>query len=132
MKIVKNLDELLEVIGAKKGDTINVVTPQFEREYKLSIDFIPEGLEELKTLIETCSCETLQKMGVGKWAEHGKDNDYLKEGEIHYLFPGEWYNSIPDGFEVVAISGTKEKFKKGISDDDIRFGCLPYGFIRKI
>lgn len=47
------------------------------------------------------------------------------------LFPGEWYNIIPDGFIVVGLSGEKYQFKNGKCDDDIRFGCLPYGITRK-
>lgn len=47
------------------------------------------------------------------------------------LFPGEWYNLIPDGFMVVGLSGERYQFQKGKSDDDIRFGCLPYGLTRK-
>jgi len=31
---------------------------------------------------------------------------------------------------VVDIFGEKEKFIKGVTDDDIRFGCLSYGFIQ--
>jgi hypothetical protein len=46
------------------------------------------------------------------------------------LFPGEWYNIIPDGFMVIGLSGEKYPFKRGKSDDDIRFGCLPYGILR--
>ena len=43
--------------------------------------------------------------------EKGKDNAL-------WLFPKEFYNNIPDGFEVITINGKKEKFKKGKSDDD--------------
>lgn len=46
------------------------------------------------------------------------------------LIPGEWYNSIPEGFELIDICGHKELFKKGETDNDIRFGCLAYGIIR--
>lgn len=134
MKIVNSVNELLDTIGAKKGDTINIMTPQFEREYELSIDFKPENSTELKALIETCPADVLLKMGVRKWSnyEESKDDDdnYLKEGEIHYLFPGEWYNLIPNGFEVTGIFGEKYLFKNGESDDDIRFGCLSFGFVR--
>lgn len=135
MKTVTNVNELIEAIGVKKGETINFMTPKFEREYELSIDFKPKNSDELKALIETCPADTLLKMGVRKWSnydENKKDDEdnYLKEGEIHYLFPGEWYNLIPNGFEVTGIFGKKYQFINGESDDDIRYGCLPYGFIR--
>ena len=43
------------------------------------------------------------------------------------LIPGEWYDSIPDGFIVTGLCGEEYPFKRGASDNDIRFGCLPYG-----
>jgi hypothetical protein len=51
---------------------------------------------------------------------------------IIMLFPGEWYASIPDGFEVITISGTREKFQPGVTDNDTRYGCLPYGILRPV
>ena len=46
------------------------------------------------------------------------------------MFPGEWYHSIPDGFLVTSLYGEQYEFKKKEADDDIRYGCLPYGFQR--
>ena len=54
----------------------------------------------------------------------------LAEDEDIILFPHEWYNVIPDGFIVTGLYGESYPFKRGKSDDDKRFGCLPYG-IRK-
>ena len=48
------------------------------------------------------------------------------------LFPGEWYGIIPDGFIVTGLYGEQYPFKNGKSDDDIRFGCLPYGILRPV
>ena len=56
----------------------------------------------------------------------------LIEDEDIILIPGEWYNAIPDGFIVTGLYGEKYPFKKGESDDDIRFGCLPYGITRVV
>lgn len=56
----------------------------------------------------------------------------IEHDEYILLFPGEWYGIIPDGFDVVGLCGERYKFKKGESDDDIRYGCLPYGITRKI
>lgn len=55
----------------------------------------------------------------------------LKEDMDIWLLPAEWYNSIPDEFELVSLSGEKHLFKKGKTDDDRRFGCLAYGILRK-
>lgn len=56
----------------------------------------------------------------------------LEEDEMVILFPGEWYDIIPDEFIVTGLDGEGYPFKKGESDDDIRFGCLPYGIRRKL
>lgn len=63
----------------------------------------------------------------------GRKGSVIEKKEIEHdilLIPGEWYNSIPEGFELYDICGHKELFKKGETDDDIRFGCLAYGIIR--
>lgn len=130
MKIVNSIDELMKELGIEPGEKVNIMTPQFEREYELEIKFIPKGSDEINALISSAPKDVLIKMGVRPWQKWPNEN-YLKENEVHYLFPGEWYKHIPDGFEIVSISGNKEKFVQGETDDDIRFGCLAYGFIRK-
>lgn len=55
----------------------------------------------------------------------------LEKDEDILLFPHEWYNVIPENFMVTGLYGEQYPFKKGDSDDDKRFGCLPYG-IRKL
>lgn len=54
----------------------------------------------------------------------------LQEDEWVLLFPGEWFDIIPEGFIVTGLYGEQYPFKRKEADDDIRFGCLPYG-IRK-
>lgn len=56
----------------------------------------------------------------------------LKEDREIWLLPAEWYNSIPEGYELFSLSGSSHLFKKGETDDDRRFGCLAYGILRKI
>ncbi|KKK42727.1 hypothetical protein LCGC14_3169610, partial [marine sediment metagenome] len=65
------------------------------------------------------SHEVLLKIGLSMW-EKG-----------HYLYPWEWYSSIPDGFPIVDINGRTEHFRIGETENDKRFGCLPYGFLIK-
>ena len=48
----------------------------------------------------------------------------------HYLYPATWYDQIPNGLPITDIGGKRELFKKGTTDDDQRFGALPYGFIK--
>ena len=64
------------------------------------------------------SKEALVKIGMGQWGEHGL-----------WLFPYQWYDHIPEGMELMCIDGTTEPFKKGVTDDDYRFGCLAFGIV---
>lgn len=57
--------------------------------------------------------------------------ELLEVDEDIILFPAEWYDIIPNGFLVTSLDGEQYHFKNGESDDDMRFGCLPYG-IRRI
>lgn len=56
----------------------------------------------------------------------------LEVDEDIILFPGEWYNIIPDGFKCTSLYGEESIFVKGKSDDDIRFGCIAFGIRRPI
>lgn len=94
---------------------ITIITPQFERVDGMKIDTIPSTPEQFDSL-KTLDDEALHELGMQEWGEYNL-----------WLFPKEWYNHIPDGYEVTIISGKKEKFKKGVTDDDIRFGMLAYG-----
>jgi len=102
---------------------VKIITPQFKRTGKLKKEYTPKNKADLNRIISDCTHKQLTNMGCGVW-EKTKEH-------THYLYPGEWYNHIPEDFEIVSISGKTSKFKKGKSDDDIRFGCLPYGFLRK-
>ncbi|MFY0481648.1 hypothetical protein ACI6PS_03510 [Flavobacterium sp. PLA-1-15] len=138
MKIVKSIEELIEVLGIKPGDKIEITGSQHYRDYKLEIDFIPADKMELEAIIATASDENLMKMGVCLWTTYDDEiqdkkplNEmYLTPGQKHFLFPAEWYDSIPNGFEIIDIYGNKVKFVQGTTDRDSRFGCLSFGFIR--
>jgi len=89
---------------ATKEDGILPGKPPKDKKFFDSLKNVPE-----KTLIQ---------LGLRQW----------KRG--HWLYPGEWYDSIPEGYPVVDIFGETELFEHGKTDDDIRFGCLAYGFIK--
>lgn len=74
--------------------------------------------------LKTMSKAELKKLGLGVWDE--------EDGKATMLFPGEWYDEIPKGFEVVDIFGETEKFDPKKSDKDQRFGLLPYGIVVKV
>jgi len=73
----------------------------------------------LSVNIETPSAEALHRISPHK--------DF--NGGTLWLLPGEWYASLPAGYEFTSINGIVEVFKRGESDDDIRMGVLPYGIL---
>ena len=112
--------KLAEAIGAKPGETIEVMTPQFTRTDGLTVPLPVFDFAKLPTLPE----DTLKAIGCQKWDDPDKD------GNVLWLYPSEWYDHIPDGTIVTDINGGVEPFKRGETDDDMRFGALAYGFMR--
>jgi hypothetical protein len=102
-----------------------IVTPVFHREPGEPKPSSPPesfSFSDLKDM----NTKTLRELGLRPWNKAGEKPDY-HDGRVLWLLPGEWYNSIPDGFELIDIMGEKEIFKRGETDDDIRFGMLAYG-----
>ena len=75
--------------------------------------------EELKKHIDftKLTAEEARELRFGKWDE--KSN--------LWLFPLYLVPIIPEGLEVMSISGNKYKYEKDKADNDIRFGCVAYG-----
>jgi hypothetical protein len=132
MKDIKNLDAVLdatdpnfaddfaEAIGARPGDTIEIVTPQFEREQGEPAPCgPPESLADWEALTRH-PVGVLRELGLRPWAEEGP-----------WLFPKEWYDHIPAGLSVVDINGASELFEPGVTDNDYRFGMLAFGVGRR-
>lgn len=83
----------------------------------------PTTIEEYAELAQK-SRDELISLGLCIWKESPE--------HIHWLLPGEWYSSLPDGLELQPISGNMKVVGVDYIDDDIRFGCLAYGFIQEI
>ena len=113
--------KLREAIGAKEGEPIRIIAPQFNRTDGLDV---PKPMMDFAKLPQLAD-ETLKQIGCQKWDEPDE------QGNVLWLFPAEWYDFIPDGTTVTCISGEVEKFRRGETDDDRRFGALAYGFVRK-
>ena len=94
---------------------MRAVTPQFERESDGEVWFYPEDVEALEA-IKAAPPEVLHSMGLRQFEEG------------FWLYPGEWYDHIPEGFEVTSITGKQKPFVSGKSDDDTRYGVLAFGF----
>ena len=104
------------------GDTIEIMTPQFERTDGIQVPvpmFSPNQWANLYRMDKT----TLRELGIGVWDE--------SDAGTHYLFPKEWYGIIPNGLMVKFIDGEEAPFERGVTDDDYRFGCLAFGFFKK-
>ena len=112
-----------KAIGASEYEKIIAVTPQFDRTDGVEVKTRPRSAEYLDR-IKALPHDVLMRIGVGVW--DGTDE------QIHYLFPAEWYECIPAGYEIVTISGKVETFVPGETDDDRRFGMLAYGWIREL
>ena len=112
--------DFAEAIGLQPGEKLEIITPQFERtdgvQVPVLVDF--NDWENLHKMDDA----TLRALGFGVWDETEKGK--------HWLFPKEWYAIIPDGFLITQIDGEQEAFKRGVTDDDYRFGCLSFGFIK--
>jgi len=108
-------EAIAEAVGAKPGDTIEIAAPQFTRTPDMPASACPPGSSVEWSDLKKMTVKQLKELGCGNW-----------DGRL-MLFPGEWYHHIPAGYEVEGISGNKEAFIAGVTDDDIRFGCLPYG-----
>lgn len=112
------VEKLADAIGAKPGEPIEIITPQFER---------PKGVPEPASppddwnALRSMNKDELKKLGLGVW---GEDPD----GTTLMLLPGEWHAHIPEGFVLECINGGKKVVAgRDYIDNDIRFGCLAYG-----
>lgn len=82
------------------------------------VTYYPLTREEFEAL-RSLPRARLKELGLLPWDESGL-----------LLFPVEWYPLIPAGFEVTDINGQTEAFVPGETDDDCRYGVLPYGIVR--
>ena len=109
-------DAIREAIGADPDESVEVALPVFNRNDGVEVDWFPEDRMDIYSLCNADE-ETLKDLGLRPWNEE----------HTHWLFPAEWYDHIPEGTFVETINGAVEEFEHGATDDDRRFGVLPYG-----
>lgn len=109
---------------------IEIITPQFTRTDGTTPVPAPVGPDGFD-LLYTMSDAELYALGLRRWGRQ-EDRNGVEFGPMLWLFPGEWYKSIPTGYEIVDINFNTELFVPGVSDDDIRLGCLPFGILRDV
>lgn len=115
-------EDLAAALGIAPGDTIQMMTPQFERTDGEQVPAPMLSPQEWANLYRMDDA-TLKALGIGIW-------DKTNEG-THYLFPKEWYGIIPKGLMVRDIGENESPFEPGVTDDDYRFGYLSFGFFKK-
>ena len=108
--------EIRERIGAGPKEEVEIVTPTFNRAPHEPTPTIPPDV--LWQTLSALTATQLRRLGCKPWDESGL-----------MLFPAEWYDHIPDGLDITDINGNRERFRRGDTDDDRRFGCLAYGVI---
>ena len=67
------------------------------------------------------SADQARGLGMQRWTESDES-----AGDL-WLFPVEWYNAIPEGFEVETIDGEQKRFSRRTCGRDSRYGALAYG-----
>lgn len=112
-------DLIRQAIGAGPDEPVQIYSPPHKsRMDGKEVSYFPLTLDDFERL-RTLPRKRLIDLGLRPWEPHG-----VKE---LLLFPYEWYGLIPDGFMLVDIFGTHEAFKRGVTDDDCRYGVLAYG-----
>lgn len=116
---------------------LRIRTPQFRREPGAPAPAAPpqdaQAWEDLRKLDR----KALRELGLRPWNDPTADDsenahdakDSPLKTYVLMLFPGEWYEHIPEGYKIVDIFGVREVFEAGTTDNDIRFGCLPFGIL---
>lgn len=116
--------KIREALGVEPYEEVSVTLPQFDRTDGINVVYFPKTSQELDR-VKTLKKDMLRELGLRPWDDMGV-------GVELWLFPAEWYDFIPNDYEVVDINGGVEKFKHGKTDNDRRFGLLSYGFLRDI
>lgn len=102
-----------------------IVTPQFTRPAgDPPTTWTPTDREDFDSLPTRTDAE-LQEIGLRRWGDVPEGS-----GRMLWLYPCEWYAAIPEGYPITSILGEQERFRRGVTDDDRRFGMLSYGFMK--
>lgn len=115
------IEDLKKALGLKPGEALEIVTPQFERTDGRKITYRPRTAREYDAL-PLMEPAHLKEIGCQIWDKEG--------GNTLWLYPHEWYEHIPAGYEIVDIRGNVEPFVPGETDDDMRYGALAFGFLQ--
>jgi len=110
-------EKFRKAIGGAPGETLHITTPQFDRTDGVE-PWAPIGAWDA---LHRFTADTLKAIGCRQWDEPDED------GKVLMLFPYQWYDYIPEGMVLECINGEEERFLRGKTDGDRRFGVLAYG-----
>ena len=116
--------KIRDFIGVGPYEKVEVVTPQFDRDDGIKVTVRPQSTEQLDK-IKKLPDDVLRRIGVGPWSHGEMPGKEWKQ----WLFPCEWYDCIPEGYEIHTILGEVKTFQRGETSKDRRFGCLCYGWV---
>lgn len=74
------------------------------------------------SILHTFTDRELEDLGCQVWDRDGS--------KTLWLYPREWYDDIPEDFTIVFIDNKVSHFKKGVTNNDSRFGALAFGFVK--
>lgn len=135
-------------IDVGPNETVKVRTPEFNRPASWEPAMLAPDDARTWAGFTAADAKTLHAWGCRRWStfttEPPKDGKIyhtdawffdIKDGDTRvpthelWLFPAEWYDSIPNGFPVTDINGCIELFERGKTDDDRRLGLLAFGIL---
>ena len=93
------------------------------RDRPIKTHYVPKTLEEFE-LLRTFDYNMLQDMGCRIWRHTGT--------VTLWLFPVEWYESIPEGMAVLTLCGDVVPFEAKKFPKDPRLGLLCIGFFQAL
>lgn len=134
-------------IGATAFEDVEVQTPTFNRPPDWTPAMVPPPIEDRTAWkqFERMNRDDLRAWGCRPFCafttKPNPDDHKLRgvnqwfwsverdENASHelWLFPAEWYDTIPNGCPITDINGCVELFERGVTDDDRRYGLLAYG-----
>jgi hypothetical protein len=125
--------DILKGMGFRKWDTMNnIIAENIKAKGSVSINIPIVNSESMSEEMKVDYSDGCMKVDLDKCSSISAPDKLFEIDEDILLFPGEWFNIIPEGFLVTDLFGEQYAFIKEKSDDDIRFGCLAYGIRRKI
>jgi len=125
------MQELFEFLRREFPNGFSIITPQFERNESLEYEWKPNSIAEFMAIAEKAPPSILEGFGFRKRSAFNHIIGEVQDGQNIFLFPGEWYDIIPDGFQVTGLYGEQYRFEKGKTDAETRGGCLSYGINRR-